>query len=113
MNKFTKQLSIIGLASAIALVSGCNQSSQASTSKKPSNFDGSYTIDYGQATCGNLGHQFKLKHEKDGYSSSSKMHKSNCRVASNGLFEGYIYPKTHPHMRIHWLQTKNGIVYKD
>lgn len=80
---------------------------------RSSNYDGSYTISYSDILCGNLGYAFKQLHQKDGYSSVGKMHKSNCKKSPNGMLEGYIYPKTHPHLRIFWVQTVNGVYYKD
>lgn len=82
-------------------------------SSSNNNFDGSYRIPYSDMLCGNLGYSFKLSHQKDGYSTTSKMYKSNCRKNSSGLLEGYIYPKVKPTLRIFWIQTKNGVYYKD
>jgi hypothetical protein len=94
------------------LISGALLSLNASASGN-NNFDGSYTIDYGNMTCGNLGYAFKLLHERDGYSSTSAMRKSNCKIKSNGNYEGYIYPKKRPNMRIFWVQKAQGVTYKD
>lgn len=77
------------------------------------NFDGSYTIDYGETKCGNLGYAFKLLHQRDGYSSVSAMYKSNCKINPQGKYEGYIYPKKMPNLRIFWVQVGKNVTYKD
>ncbi|MCF8014666.1 MAG: hypothetical protein K9L65_03025 [Chromatiaceae bacterium] len=77
------------------------------------NFDGSYNIKMEDSKCGNLGYAFKLKHERDGLSKQSAMFKSNCKTNSNGQYEGYIYPKKVPTMRIFWVETSQGVTYKD
>ncbi len=94
------------------LFSGIMLNFNANASGK-NNFNGSYTIDYGESRCGNLGYAFKLVHQRDGYSSTSAMRKSNCKLNANGNYEGYIYPKKRPNMRIFWIQTAQGVTYKD
>lgn len=76
------------------------------------NFDGSYNISYSNDECGELGYQFKLKHQKDGYSSVSNMNKSNCKKYSYEGLEGYIYPKSKPNLRVFWIYTSGVLIYK-
>lgn len=75
-------------------------------------FDGSYSIPYSERKCGDLGYAFKLLHQRDGYSSSSNMNKSNCKANSSGRYEGYIYVKDRPSVRIFWVETEYGVTYQ-
>lgn len=77
------------------------------------NFDGSYDIKMEDSKCGNLGYAFKSLHERDGLSSKSAMFKSNCKINGSGKYEGYIYPKKAPQLRIFWVETPQGVTYKD
>lgn len=101
------------LAASIFVFAGSLFSLSAIGASGSKNFDGSYSIDYSNSKCGNLGYSFKILHQKDGYSSTSAMSKSNCKIISNGNYEGYIYPKKRPNMRIFWVQTTQGVTYKD
>lgn len=75
-------------------------------------FDGSYSIPYSERKCGDLGYAFKLLHQRDGYSSLSNMNKSNCKANSSGRYEGYIYVKDRPSVRIFWVETEYGVTYQ-
>lgn len=103
-----------GVAIAMmAFVKSDHVKTSSVASKRNSNFDGTYTIPYTNSICLGTSYQFKLMHQRDGYSSTSHMYRGNCRRLSNGDLEGYIYPKSRPKLRIFWA-SRNGVVsYKD
>jgi hypothetical protein len=98
----------------LAVSKGGNVKSSVSPAElfDKNNFDGSYGINYGQQKCGDLGYAFKLLHEQDGLSSVSAMNKSNCKVNNSGRYEGYIYAKKQPSVRVFWVETEYGVAYQ-
>ena len=110
---FCGALICIVLALVGFYILGGNNSKSSSFKLNENNFDGGYTISYTSPECGELGYQFKLKHQKDGYSSISKMAKSNCKQDSNGSFKGYIFPKSKPNLRVFWLYTSGVLRYDE
>jgi hypothetical protein len=92
---------------------GSENSSKPEYTINKNNFDGSYNVSYSNSACGELGYQFKLIHEKDGYSSNSKMRKSNCKTSASGVVEGYIYPDANPNLRVFWTYVAGKLDYKE
>ncbi len=94
-------------------VAGKSQDEGREYSFDHNNFDGSYAIRYTDSKCGDLGYSFKLVHESLGLSSVSAMRKSNCRVSISGVYEGYIYSKSRPSVRVYWVETSSGVDFRD
>ena len=79
------------------------------------NYNGQYNVSYlsSSSLCGELGYQFKMKHQRDGYSESSMMRKSNCRNLGDGTLIGYIYPANKPSLRVFWISKQGVLSYLD
>lgn len=88
-----------------------SQHSNAQNAFDKNNFDGTYNVDYGNSTCGNLGYIFKKRYHRnfDEIENPGSIRKSNCK-SINGKYQGYIYPSNKPYIRIFWEETKRGDV---
>lgn len=86
-----------------------SESSSPHKSFNKNNYDGTYNVDYGNSTCGNLGYRFKKSYHRnfDELENPGSIRKSNCK-SINGKYQGYIYPANKPNIRIHWQETNSG-----
>jgi hypothetical protein len=103
---------LIGALFVVLFLVGSFSNSESSGSHQAldkNNYDGTYNVNYGNSTCGNLGYIFKKQYHRnfDTLENPGSIRKSNCK-SINGKYQGYIYPANKPYLRIYWTETKSG-----